>query len=122
VPQSTRPKDFLGERQFLVDEHDAVGLGLERAAHDGFAFADEDLAFLGLVDAAQHLHQRRLARTVLAHQGVDLSGHDGKAHPVEGAHAGEGLDDAFEAQGRCLVCVGHTFNSSEPLRFNCRSR
>jgi hypothetical protein len=73
-------RHFLREAQFLVDEHDALGLGLQRPLHHGpRARSTIDAALVGLVDAAQHLHQRRFAGAVLAHQGVNLARQDREA-------------------------------------------
>src|ERR1700682_1766400 len=53
------------------------------------------------IDAAQHLHQRRLAGAILAHQGMDLTLPDGEIDVVQRLHAGEGFADSahFEQCG-----------------------
>ena len=42
-----------------------------------FAVVDEDLSGVGLVEAVEDVHERGLARAVLAQEGVDLAGFDG---------------------------------------------
>jgi hypothetical protein len=111
---------LVGEAQFLVDEHDAHSLGMQRIGHHRGLLADVDRAFVGLVQPAQHLHQGRLAGAVLAHQGMDLAGHHGQRHAVERAHPGEGLDDPVETQ--CGGLSGHILNSPLPFRLSVRSR
>ena len=99
-------KDVLGHREvveqhgLLVDGGDAVLEGLVGAGKmDGLA-ADADLAGVGLVDAGEDLHQRRLAGAVLADQRGDLAGIERQADIVERAHAGEGFRDAGKREQR----------------------
>ena len=48
--------------------------GAVEVLHD---VVEEDLALVGLVEPVEHVHERRLARAVLAEQAVDLAGlHD----------------------------------------------
>ena len=61
---------------------------------------DEDLAGVGLVDAAQNLHQRRLAGAVLADQADDLAGPDLDRDVLQRVNAGEALVDPDHRQGR----------------------
>jgi hypothetical protein len=113
--QSTRPKllrrqfaqidvfghrHFLRQAEFLVDEHHALGLGLQRRASSRTRFSSMMMRPSSAGRCRQHLHQGRLAGAVLAHQGVNLARHDLEADAVERAHAGKGLDDAFKPQGR----------------------
>jgi hypothetical protein len=46
---------------------------------------------IGRMKAREDLHERRLARSVVAEQRDDLSGIDGQGDVVECPHAGEGL-------------------------------
>ena len=69
-------EDVLGDRQqrhqrqFLVDDDDAELLAVGDAREAALLALEDDLAVVGAVriDAAQHLHQRRLAGAVLADQ------------------------------------------------------
>ena len=62
------------------------------------AAADLDVAPVGQGRAGGHRHQRRLARAVLAHEGVDLALDDLEADALERDDAGERLDDVREAE------------------------
>ena len=64
-----------------------------RSDLDRLAF-QQDLAVIGLVDAGQDLHQRRLAGAVLAHQGVHLAGAQFQPGVVQRAHTRKGLAHA----------------------------
>ncbi len=57
-------------------------------------------AGVGLHDAVDHLNQRRLARAVLAQQGMDLALADSEGHAIIGDHAGEALGDAANVEER----------------------
>ena len=55
---------------------------------------EQDLALVGLVQAVEHVHERRLAGAVLTEQAVDLAGLDGEVDVVVGDQAAESLRDA----------------------------
>ncbi len=61
---------------------------------------NEDLALIRLEQPVEDVHQRRLARAVLAEQGVDLARFDGQVDVVVGDESAEALGDAaqFESQ------------------------
>ena len=61
---------------------------------------DADDAGVGRDDAAQHLHQRRLAGAVLADQADDLAGADRQAHVVQRQDARIALPDADQLEER----------------------
>ncbi len=61
------------ELEVLVDHPDAAADGVARALHAHRLAAQEHLAAVGLVEAEQHLDQRRLAGAVLAQQAEDLA-------------------------------------------------
>ena len=75
---------------------------------DAFA-VDADLAFLGLVHAGEHVHQRALARAVLAEQRMYFALVQVEIHMIVGKDAWEALDDAPHFD--CQWGVGH----GEPL-------
>ena len=58
--------------KFLVDKTDTQGDRVRYAGNGDLFSVKEDLPFVRLVDAAEGLHQRRLARAVLADQGHHL--------------------------------------------------
>src|SRR3546814_11939782 len=65
---------------------------------------DEDLAAVGLVEAVEDAHQRRLAGAVLADDAVDGSGLHRQADVAVRLHRAEGLADVAQLDGqRCLV-------------------
>ena len=99
----------------LVDHADAVPDGVLRVADGRFRAVDQDLSLVGMVQAVEHLHQRRLARAILPQQSVDLAGFDIEVDFVGRQDAGKALDDADHIQfvdglvpGRQQV-VGHRF-------------
>ena len=94
-------EDVLGdrelgdERELLVDDHDpGVLAGLDVLEADLFAEV-VDLTLVGAVGVhpREHLHQCRLARTVLPADRVDLPGTNLHAHPVQGPDPREHLGD-----------------------------
>ena len=58
------------------------------------------LAFARRLVAGEDLHQRRLARAVLAEQAVDLARRELEAHAVQHAHGAEVLADAGEGDAQ----------------------
>ncbi len=104
-------RQFIGKAQFLMNEHHALALGVERRGHHRSHLFDEDLALVGLVYPAEHLHQGRFSGTVLAQQGVNLAGHHLKRHAVQGADPRKRLDDILQSQR------GRTHIRSSPLPF-----
>ena len=127
-------RDILGEEHAfprLDAEHDVLGHGHDRDQHevlvhhpdarldrvprgaedDGLA-VQQDLACIGLVEPVQDVHQRRLARAVLAEQRVHLAATDVEADVVVGEDPGELLADPphleHELLGHCcaLLMVG----------------
>ena len=56
----------------------------------------QDLALVGLHQPVEHVHQRGLARAVLAEQGVDLAGLDDQVDVVVGDQVTEALGDAAQ--------------------------
>ena len=71
--------------------HRVAGAG--EVLHD---VVEQDLALVGLVEAVEHVHQRRLAGAVLAEEAVDLAGLDDEVDVVVGDEAAEPLGDAAE--------------------------
>jgi hypothetical protein len=68
--------------------------------------ANADTAGVRAVHAAQHTHERRLARTVLAYQCVDLTWRDVERGVTVCDHGAEALlDVAHEDGGRCRLLL-----------------
>ena len=99
--------------RLLVAEHDVLGDGEDGDEHEVLVHhadagrhrvagagevldlvVEEDLALVGLVQAVEHVHERRLACTVLTEERVDLSSLDGEVDVVVGDQAAESLRDA----------------------------
>ena len=86
---------------------------LGRGEADGRA-VDEDLALVRLVEPGHDLDESGLARTVLAHQRMDLAGTHVEADVAHHLDAGEGLGDRPQRdrqRGICCRCVTNLLGS-----------
>src|SRR5471032_173978 len=91
---------MIREVQFLMDQHDAHGFGIARTI-EGLDYAvDGKRPRRRTFIAGENLHQRRLARAVLAKQAVDASGCEIKAHAMQHANRSELFFDVVEADGQ----------------------
>ena len=98
-------EDVLGDREVRAEVHLLVD-GADAAAAEPAAGCRTRTGApsrvispaVDLVDAGEHLDQGRLARAVLAHQGVDLAGEEPQVDVVERADARELLADALHLQ------------------------
>ncbi len=89
----------LGDQvQFLVDHRDAAVLGLARVVKRDRLPVEQHRAIEFGIDTAHDLHERGLARAVLAYQTVDLARVHVEGHVLERDNAGEPLGDAAHAQ------------------------
>ena len=88
------------QRQFLMNDYDAVGLGIINSMVFAFLAIKGDFAGIATVwvHTRKHVHQGRFACTVLAADGVDLAAIDGKIHIGEGFDRTERLRDVFHRQ------------------------
>src|SRR5580704_6956163 len=77
------------ERELLVDEQDALLLGVERTGEGERLTLEDDLAGVRLQAAGQYLHERRLARAILTAEGVDLARTQVEADIFQRLHARE---------------------------------
>jgi hypothetical protein len=91
------------EAELLEDDADARCDRVAVARKLSFAALDEDAPLVGLVDAAQDLHQRRLARAVLAEQRVHLAPADREVDARERLHARKALGHAFQPEHFVVV-------------------
>ena len=82
----------------LVDHPDAQLDGIGRGSNAHRLPIQQDLAFVRMVQAVQHLHQRALAGAVLAQQRMHLAGAHIEVDAFIGKHAGETLGDATHLQ------------------------
>ena len=80
----------------LVHHADAGAHRVAGAAEVLDVIVEEDDALVGGVEPVEHVHQRRLARAVLAEQAVDLARLDDEIDVVVGDEAAEPLGDSAE--------------------------
>ncbi len=78
----------------LVDHADAVADGVGRRVDGDNLTVEPYLAFVLMIKTVEDLHQRALARPVLAQQGVNLARAHVEIDTVVRQHAGEPLGDA----------------------------
>jgi hypothetical protein len=83
------------ELERMLGRHGLVGLAVE-----------EELARVGRIDPGQELHQRRLARAVLAHDREDLAGAQVEVHVVERLDTRKALAHPLHVQQQRAL-VGH---------------
>ncbi|CAM5390354.1 hypothetical protein SVIOM74S_03437 [Streptomyces violarus] len=102
--------DVLGDgegrhqHEVLVHHAHTQGDRRGRAAQYAWPSADQDLARAGLFQAVEHLHQRGLARAVLADDRPDLARRDLQVHGAHRAHpVGVGLGDLAGGDGRTVL-------------------
>ena len=91
----------VGQQRLLLEDHaDALAVGIGRILQPRRLARDQDPPGVRLVDPAQDLHQRRLARAVLADQPDDLAGPDLDRHALQRLHAGKALVHVLERRAR----------------------
>ena len=94
-------RQLVGEAQLLVDEDDALGLRLQRRGHDGRLLVDDRcVPSLGWWMPPSTFIRVDLPAPFSPIRACTSPGMTSKRHAVERAHAGKGLDDVFETQGR----------------------
>ena len=88
------------DRQLLVDHADPGGQRIASGAEMDRPPVDTHLAVIAGVDPGDDLHQRRLARAVLAHEAMHLAGQQRKVDARQRGHAAERLADPGQLQDR----------------------
>ena len=96
-------REILHQLEMLENHADARGDGGLTVGDLGLFSGDEDLARIGLVEAVEDRHQRRLARAVLADDPVDRPRHDADGNVLVGLYWPEGLGNAPELDRRCVA-------------------
>jgi hypothetical protein len=81
-------------RQLLIDHADATGAGVERISRPIDRPVKLHLAFIRRMGTGKHLHERALARAILADQRVDLARQDLQVDAPQRNRRTEGLADA----------------------------
>ena len=97
-----RGREHVDQFEVLVDHADAVRVGVLGVADGDLLAVHEDLSFVGIVDAGQHVHERRLAGAVFAQQRHDNAVVHVKIDFIVGNDATETLRDVFQ-----FYCVCH---------------
>ena len=106
APRLAAHEDVLGdgqvgeERGLLVDHGDSRVAGVGGAVEDDGLAVEEHLTGVRSVHPGEGLDEGRLARAVLAGEGVHLAGEQLQGHVPQGAHGAEGLRDVLERQHR----------------------
>jgi ABC-type sugar transport system ATPase subunit len=101
-----RHRQVRQEIHLLVDGADAQLLGVHGVAHrHGFAVKFDGPA-VGLVDAGQHLDQRRLAGAVLAEQGMDFALAHREVDTVKSFQAEKALADFGRVEQQVRLAHG----------------
>jgi hypothetical protein len=106
----------------LVHHADAGGDGVRRRTEAVSLVVEQDLALVGPVEPEEDVHERGLARPVLAEQGVDLSAVRGEVHAVARHDAGEPLRDAPELDFHVVVSGSSIGPVSPAASFRSRRR
>ncbi len=96
----------------LVNHADLVVKGVLGGADDHLLPVDQDGAFVGVVDAGDHVHQGRFAAAVFAQDGEDFSPVNVQVHVVVGDDAAECLGDAAHFKRKLLF---HRFSSEKKV-------
>ena len=87
------------QHEVLMHHADAVADRLARRADADRLAVDPDLAGVGLVEAVEDRHQRRLAGAVLADDAVDDAALDDEIDVIVGVNRAEALVDADQLDG-----------------------
>ena len=121
-----RSRQIAHQGQFLVNDGDAGVLSLAwRGDLDRLAIK-QNFARIPVIDTGQHLHQGRLTRAILAHQGVDFAGQQFELRLAEGPHAGKRLVDIAhfdQRHGSCrsIDCRSPHWQASHSHPVLCRT-
>ena len=117
-----RHREGLGKFNLLVHHAHARGLRFARRLEVLGRALKEHFAAFGLVNASQHLDQRRFARAVLAHQRMHRAALNGERNIVQRLDARETLADVAKFKDnvaqtqRLLTCGGCAARPAPPRR------
>src|SRR5918996_1589761 len=104
--QVLQDAQLLDEPQVLVHEAHAELAELAGRQRQPHVLAvDQQLALVRLVEAGEHLDQRRLAGAVLPEEAVHLPGEHAQVDAAEGARPAEALRQAAKLQPRRCVSI-----------------
>ena len=91
--------EYVNQLEMLVDHADAVRIGVLGIADFNGLPADEDFTGVGIVDAGDHIHQRRFAAAVFAEKGEDFALAHAERNVVVRDYAAERLGDMAQFNG-----------------------
>ena len=111
----------LEQREMLEHHADAELARARRIGDDDRPPFPADRSGIGMRDAVDDLHQRRLAGAVLAEHGVDLARHDGQADAIVGLNSWIPLADICQREPGCWgdprdILVGGRASTHSPQR------
>ena len=92
-----------------MDRRDAAGAGIPRIGEANALAVHQDRATGWLVEAGEHLDQRRLAGAIVAQQADDLAGQDRQRDVVERVDAGEALGDVAQFDKGVVRSIGNSY-------------
>ena len=109
-----RDGQVLGERELLVDHHDAARLGCPWSIEVHHVAIDTQFAAAQGFIAGEDLHQRALAGAVLAEQADHATGCEVEADTVQDLHRAERLLDLVKRH-----CRAHAATFPRPRSVSC---
>jgi hypothetical protein len=92
--------EVAGEHELLVDERDAVALGLAHVREHDRSAVDGNLSLVRQVSAAEDLHEGALARAVLAHERQDFARVERERNARKRDYAWEAFHDPAHREQR----------------------
>src|SRR5438874_257622 len=92
--------EIVGKRQVLIDGFDAVIACIDRPGEAGGPALEEDLAFIGMIDARDAFDQSRFAGTVVAEERHHFAAMDIGAHLADRGEPAEALGQFPDRQER----------------------
>ena len=99
-----RCAEYIHQFEVLVDHADLIGKGILGGSNHNLLAIDEDLSFIGEIDAGDHIHKGGLATAVFAQNRENLPVIGGQANILIGYHlSAKGLGDIFQLDGRCFL-------------------
>ena len=99
-----RSGQHIDQFEVLMDHADAMAEGILRRTDNHLFVIDEDIAFIGIVNAGKHIHQSCLTAAVFTQQSENLSLIDVQPNLVIGQNSSKGFGDVshFYRSNFCL--------------------
>ena len=93
----------IHQLKMLVNHTDPVPEGILGRADDNLFPVDQDLAFIGKIDAGDHVHQGGFAASVFAQDGQDLLPVHIQVHAFVGLDGSESFADSSHLKGKLFL-------------------